>query len=118
MNKKYWRVWDTPIIWAGTYADNSTVAVSCTWLWEAFIRLWVAKDISDRMKYGKLDIVHATQETIQELMKLEKWLGWLISISKEWICVSRMTKPWWMIHWGINNKNKQISFFDEILLTQ
>jgi beta-aspartyl-peptidase (threonine type) len=47
------RVGDSPIIGAGTYADNDTCAVSCTGIGEYFIRYTVAHDVSARMKYQK-----------------------------------------------------------------
>ena len=49
--KKYGRVGDSPIIGAGTYADNQSCAVSCTGHGEYFIRLALAKSISDRQKH-------------------------------------------------------------------
>ncbi len=50
-NKKFGRIGDSPIIGAGTYANNNTCAVSCTGHGEYFIRLSVARDISSLMEY-------------------------------------------------------------------
>src|SRR5690606_29622411 len=50
-NKMYGRVGDTPIIGAGTYANNATCGVSGTGWGEYFIRLGVARDISSLMEY-------------------------------------------------------------------
>lgn len=50
-NKRYGRVGDSPIIGAGTYADNRTCAVSCTGHGEMFIRYGVAKEVSSRRRY-------------------------------------------------------------------
>jgi beta-aspartyl-peptidase (threonine type) len=52
-NKRYGRVGDSPIIGAGTYADNATCAVSATGTGELFIRNCVAYDIAARLKYGE-----------------------------------------------------------------
>ena len=49
--KMYGRVGDTPILTAGTYADNATCAVSCTGVGEHFIRLAAAYDVAAQMKY-------------------------------------------------------------------
>jgi L-asparaginase / beta-aspartyl-peptidase len=49
--KRYGRIGDTPVIGAGTYADNRTCAVSCTGHGEYFIRLGVARDVSMQMEY-------------------------------------------------------------------
>lgn len=65
-NKKAGRVGDSPIIGAGTYADNATCAVSCTGTGEEYIRHAVAYDISARLAYkGETlkDAVHAILTT-------------------------------------------------------
>ena len=49
-NKKYGRVGDAALIGAGTYANNATCAISCTGWGEYFIRLVVAKSVSDLME--------------------------------------------------------------------
>jgi L-asparaginase / beta-aspartyl-peptidase len=49
--KRYGRIGDTPVIGAGTYADNKTCAVSCTGHGEYFIRLGVARDVAMQMEY-------------------------------------------------------------------
>ncbi|HEX6181899.1 MAG TPA: isoaspartyl peptidase/L-asparaginase, partial [Chitinophagaceae bacterium] len=55
-NKKYGRVGDVPIIGSGTYANNATCAISCTGWGEFFIRLVVAKSISDLMEYKGMSV--------------------------------------------------------------
>jgi L-asparaginase / beta-aspartyl-peptidase len=54
-NKKTGRVGDTPIIGAGTYANNNTCAVSATGHGEYFIRYAVSHDISALMEYQRAD---------------------------------------------------------------
>ncbi len=51
VNKRFGRLGDTPILTAGTYADNETCAVSCTGTGEDFIRNAVAFDVAARMRY-------------------------------------------------------------------
>ncbi len=65
-NKKYGRIGDSPIIGAGTYADNNTCAVSCTGHGEFFIRYAVAHDLSARMKFGKISLEKAADEIINK----------------------------------------------------
>src|SRR5690606_3325357 len=55
-NKKFGRVGDSPIIGAGTYADNKTCAVSCTGTGEYFIRHAVAFHVSALMAYKRLSL--------------------------------------------------------------
>lgn len=64
-NKRYGRIGDTPIIGAGTYANNSTCAVSCTGDGEYFIRSIAAYDISALMEYGGLTLKEACSKVIQ-----------------------------------------------------
>jgi L-asparaginase / beta-aspartyl-peptidase len=63
-NKRYGRVGDSPIIGAGTYADNETCAVSCTGQGEFFIRLVVAHDIAAAVKYKNLTVQEAADDVI------------------------------------------------------
>lgn len=63
-NKKWGRVGDSPMIGAGTYANNATCAVSCTGSGEYFIRGVVAYDVSCLMEYKGLTLEAAAQEVI------------------------------------------------------
>ncbi|MEZ5428549.1 MAG: isoaspartyl peptidase/L-asparaginase [Pyrinomonadaceae bacterium] len=69
-NKKFGRVGDTPIIGAGTYADNRTCAVSCTGHGEFFIKGVTAYDVSARMKYKGLSLEKAAAEAIEQLSEI------------------------------------------------
>ena len=59
-NKMFGRIGDSPIIGAGTYANNNTCAVSCTGHGEFFIRYAVAHDVSAIMEYKGLSLDEAT----------------------------------------------------------
>lgn len=78
-NKKFGRVGDSPIIGAGTYANNKTCAVSCTGEGEFFIRNVVAYDISALMEYKGLTLAQATAEVMKKVALLGGE-GGLISI--------------------------------------
>jgi len=70
-NKRFGRVGDSPIIGAGTYANNSTCAVSATGTGEYFIRSVVAHDISALMEYKGLSLQQAADEVVMnKLVKL------------------------------------------------
>lgn len=69
-NKRFGRVGDSPIIGAGTYANNETCAVSCTGDGEYFIRQTVAADVSALMKYKGLSVKEAAQAAIEKVGKL------------------------------------------------
>ncbi|HEX8576391.1 MAG TPA: isoaspartyl peptidase/L-asparaginase [Flavobacterium sp.] len=65
-NKKWGRIGDTPIIGAGTYANNLTCGVSSTGWGEFFIRNVVAYDISALMEYKGWSLEKAAKEVIQK----------------------------------------------------
>ena len=67
-NKKYGRVGDSPIIGAGTYANNKTCGVSCTGHGEYFIRKVVAYDVSALMEYKEMSLQDAANYIISEKM--------------------------------------------------
>lgn len=72
-NKRYGRVGDSPIIGAGTYANNKTCAISCTGHGEYFIRAVVAYDISCLMEYKGLSLKQACDFVVKD--KLVKFGG-------------------------------------------
>jgi beta-aspartyl-peptidase (threonine type) len=65
-NKKWGRVGDSPMIGAGTYANNATCAVSCTGSGEYFIRGVVAYEVSALMEFKNLTLELATKEVVQK----------------------------------------------------
>ena len=69
-NKKYGRVGDSPIIGAGTYANNNTGGFSCTGHGEYYIRLGFSRDISAMMEYRQLDVQNACKAEINKLTQL------------------------------------------------
>lgn len=81
-NKRYGRVGDAPIIGAGTYADNKTVAISCTGWGEYFIRLVMAKSISDMMEFGKMKLKAASDEMVMKKLPALGGDGGLIAVDK------------------------------------
>ncbi|MEZ8709389.1 isoaspartyl peptidase/L-asparaginase family protein, partial [Vibrio alginolyticus] len=79
-NKKYGRVGDSPIIGAGTVAENGNVAVSTTGMGEFFLRKMVASDVAARMRYLKEDVHTACETIIQGELKTMGGEGGLIAI--------------------------------------
>jgi beta-aspartyl-peptidase (threonine type) len=67
LNKKFGRVGDSPIIGAGTYANNATCAVSATGHGEYFIRSVVAHDVSALMEYKAMSVRAASDEVIRKV---------------------------------------------------
>jgi beta-aspartyl-peptidase (threonine type) len=81
--KKYGRVGDSPIIGAGTYADNNTCAVSATGHGEFFIRNVVAYDISALMKYKDMPLAKAADEVIMSKLKNLGGTGGIIAVDNK-----------------------------------
>jgi beta-aspartyl-peptidase (threonine type) len=69
-NKRFGRVGDSPIIGAGTYADNETCGVSCTGDGEYFIRAAVAHEVSSRMLYAGEPVERAAAAALEKARKL------------------------------------------------
>jgi len=82
-NKMKGRVGDSPIIGAGTYANNKTCAVSCTGHGEFFIRNVVAYDISAQMEYRGIPLDEAATHEIMEKLKEQGAEGGLIAVDKD-----------------------------------
>ena len=81
-NKRWGRIGDSPIIGAGTYANNATCAVSSTGWGEYFIRAMVAHDISALMDYKGLTLKEAAQLVIQKKVPELGGDGGIVAIDK------------------------------------
>jgi L-asparaginase/beta-aspartyl-peptidase (threonine type) len=64
------RIGDSPLVGAGTYADNRACAVSGTGLGEAFIRAQVAYDIAARMRYRRESLASAARAALASVARL------------------------------------------------
>ncbi len=82
-NKKHGRVGDSPIIGAGTYADNEGAAVSCTGHGEYFIRNHVASLINDLCKYKKMSLKDATHHVLNDILNVNAGEGGVIALDKK-----------------------------------
>ncbi|AKQ45391.1 isoaspartyl peptidase [Rufibacter radiotolerans] len=81
-NKNYNRIGDTPIIGAGTYANNRTCAISCTGHGEYFIRNVVAYDISCLMEYKGLSLADASSLVVNGKLKEQGGEGGLVAVAR------------------------------------
>jgi L-asparaginase / beta-aspartyl-peptidase len=66
VNKKHGRIGDSPIVGAGTFADNRTCGISCTGVGEDFIRNSVAYDVTARMLYKRQRMENAVQDILRQ----------------------------------------------------
>lgn len=79
-NKRYGRIGDTPVIGAGTYADNRTCAVSGTGIGEEFIRHAVGHDLSALMAYRGWTLRQAAEEIVLRTLRPND--GGLIAVDR------------------------------------
>jgi beta-aspartyl-peptidase (threonine type) len=91
--KQYGRIGDSPIIGAGTYADNATCGVSCTGHGEYFIRNAIAHQISAMMQYGALSIQDAVDRAIYEVLTNAEAQGGVVALDRNGNA-----------HWAFNTK--------------
>jgi beta-aspartyl-peptidase (threonine type) len=80
-NKRFGRVGDSPIIGAGTYADNATCAVSCTGTGEEFIRHGVAHDVHARVLYKRQPLAAAVSDVLRKTLQPDD--GALIAVGAD-----------------------------------
>ncbi len=82
-NKRFGRIGDSPLIGAGTYADNDTCAISATGHGEYFIRAVVAHDISALMQYKGLSLQEAARKVILDKLTAMGGTGGIVAIDKD-----------------------------------
>ena len=82
-NKKYGRIGDSPIIGAGTYANNKTCGISCTGHGELFIRAVAAHDVSCLMEYKGLSLQEAMDIVVHEKLIAIGGEGGMIGVDKQ-----------------------------------
>lgn len=79
-NKKYGRIGDSPMIGAGTYANNATCAISCTGHGEMFIRSVAAYDVSCLMEYKGMSLQEAMDTVVNKKLVALQGEGGMIGV--------------------------------------
>lgn len=79
-NKRFGRIGDSPVIGAGTYANNNTCGISCTGHGEYFLRAVVAYDVSCLMEYKGLSLHEACNTVIKDKLVKMGGEGGLIAV--------------------------------------
>ena len=85
-NKKYGRIGDTPIIGAGTYANNKTCAVSCTGHGEPFMIGVAAYDVSCLMEYRGMSLLEAMDVVVNKRLMTLNGEGGMIGVDARGNC--------------------------------
>lgn len=81
-HKRTGRVGDSPLIGAGTYADDRTAAVSCTGHGESFIKVSAAHDVCARMAYGGATVAQACAAVVHQALPAIGGEGGLVAVDR------------------------------------
>jgi len=82
-NKRWQRIGDSPVVGAGTYANDATCAISCTGNGEAFLRAVAAHDVHALMAYKGLSLEEAVRIVVQEKLPPLDGEGGMIALDRE-----------------------------------
>ncbi|OYU97666.1 MAG: beta-aspartyl-peptidase [Bacteroidetes bacterium B1(2017)] len=110
-NKRFGRVGDSPMIGAGTYANNNTCAISCTGHGEYFIRAVVAYDISCLMEYKGLSLKEACEYVVKDKLVKFGGEGGLIAIDTVGNIELPFNSEGMYRAWVKNNEPMQIAIY-------
>jgi beta-aspartyl-peptidase (threonine type) len=112
-NKRAGRIGDSPVIGAGTYAEDGVCAVSCTGHGEFFIRSVVAYDVAALMKYRQLPLADATNEVVNQKLKKLGGGGGLISVDAKGNVSTPFNTPGMFHGWVKADGTLHIAIFEE-----
>jgi beta-aspartyl-peptidase (threonine type) len=113
VNKRPGRVGDSPIIGAGTYAEDGVCAVSCTGHGEFFIRNVVAHEVAARIKHGKADVVTAVRGVIHEQLKSQGGTGGLIALDSKGVMSASFNTEGMFHAWITADGRTQVEIFTQ-----
>jgi beta-aspartyl-peptidase (threonine type) len=103
-NKRYGRIGDSPIIGAGTYAENGVCAVSATGWGEFFIRATAAHDLCARIKYGGESVESAAKHVIEEVSSMGGYGGVIAVDAQGYIATPHSSLTMARGHWMAGKK--------------
>ncbi len=116
-NKRWNRIGDSPIIGAGTYANNNSCAVSSTGHGEFFIRYAVAHDISALMEYKGMTVENASNHVINEKLKTAGGEGGVICVDKDGNVSTPFNTPG-MYRGYVTSKSRGVAIYKDEVLQQ
>jgi len=102
MGQRRGRVGDSPLIGAGTWADDASVAVSCTGDGEAIIRVAMAHEIDALVRLGGLGLEQACTEALAALER-RGGHGGLIAVSAAGELTARFSSPGMTRGWRVGD---------------
>jgi len=111
VNKRPGRIGDSPIIGAGTYAEDGLCAISCTGIGEFFLRAVVAHDLAALMKYRGMSLNAAATEIVERTLKTGT--GGLIAIDSNGNIATPFNTPGMFRGWLKADGSLHIAIFKE-----
>ena len=112
-NKRYGRIGDSPVIGAGTYANDKTCAVSCTGHGEFFLRAVVAYDISCLMEYKGLSLAEACDLVVNKKLLPMGGEGGLIAVDSSSNCALVFNSEGMYRGWKDADGKGEVSIYKE-----
>ena len=110
-NKKFGRIGDSPVIGAGTYANNATCGVSATGHGEYFIRWAVAHDISALMEYKDMDVEAAAKLVIEKKLEEAGGSGGVICLDRFGRCAMVTNTTGMFRAYGNSEGEREVGIF-------
>ncbi len=110
-NKRPGRIGDSPIVGAGTYADNRSCAISCTGHGEFFIRYTVARSVAALVEYRAMDLDEAVRQILWETLDPVGGKGGIIAIDRNGNMVMDFNTPGMFRGYQSFNGKKIIELF-------
>ena len=112
-NKRHGRIGDSPIIGAGTYANNATCGVSATGQGEFFIRWTVAHDISALMEYKGMDVESAAREVVKNKLVKAGGSGGVICLDNKGNAAMVTNTPGMFRAYGNSDGERIVAIFKD-----
>ncbi len=112
-NKRWGRIGDSPIIGAGTYANNDSCAVSATGHGEYFIRSVVAYDVCAMIKYRGLSLADAAREVVQGKLRERGGEGGIIAVDAQGQVVMEFNSPGMFRGMRDSSGRRQIAIYED-----
>ena len=117
-NKKFGRIGDSPLIGAGTYANNATCGVSCTGIGEYFIRTLAAHEVSNLIQYKQLSAKAAIQEVIHTQIDTLGGVGGMIVLDHKGNIAWDFNTSGMFRAYKKSTGENEIAFFKEKMVTK
>jgi beta-aspartyl-peptidase (threonine type) len=112
-NKRHGRIGDTPVIGAGTYADNKTCAVSSTGVGEYIMRAMLAYDIAALMEYKNLSLEEASRIAVMQKFTELGGDGGVVAIDASGNISMPFNSPGMYRGWMRSDGTSEVKIFEE-----